>query len=221
MTKKLWYIQQLYLFKGLTKEKLQNIESLFAMKEYCKREVIFEPGDKNKVFIVKTGQVELYQITPSGKKAIIERLLPGSFFGDLGTEGDSDLFVEATIDSYVCSLNKDEFFSMVSQYPELSEKLMKQLFNRLTQVEKRMSSVATDSAFQRIIKLLLNLGKKKADDSMIVSEKFTHEELSQMLGISRQTVTTLINQLEKKGLITRSGKLIQFDPARLRQFSTS
>ncbi len=221
MNKKLWYIQQLDLFKGLAKDKLQGIESLFAMKEYCKREVIFEPGDKDKVFIVKTGQVELYQITPTGKKTIIERLLPGSFFGDLGTDGDSELFVEATTDSYVCSLNKDKFFSMVSQYPELSEKLMKQLFNRLTQVEKRMSSVASDSAFQRIIKLLLNLGKKKADDSMVVSEKLTHEELSQMLGISRQTVTTLINQLEKKGLITRSGKSIQFDPTKLSQFSTS
>ncbi|MEK7185897.1 MAG: Crp/Fnr family transcriptional regulator [Patescibacteria group bacterium] len=221
MNKKLWYIQQLDLFKGLAKDKLQGIESLFAMKEYCKREVIFEPGDKDKVFLVKTGQVELYQITPSGKKVIVERLLPGSFFGDLGTDGDSELFVEATTDSYVCSLNKDKFFSMVSQYPELSEKLMKQLFNRLTHVEKRMSSIASDSAFQRIIKLLLNLGKKKADDSMIVSEKFTHEELSQMLGISRQTVTTLINQLEKKGLITRQGKSIQFDPTRLKQFSTS
>ena len=67
---KLWYIQQLDLFKGLAKDRLQNIESLFAMKEYCKREVIFEPGDKNKVFIVKTGQVELYQITPTGKKYV-------------------------------------------------------------------------------------------------------------------------------------------------------
>lgn len=219
MMEKLWYIQQLDLFKGLAKDKLQKIEGLFAMKQYCKREVIFEPGDKDKVFIVKTGQVELYQLTPSGKKVIIERLLPGSLFGDLGTGGETETFVEATTDSYVCSLNKDTFFSMVSQHPELSEKLMKQLFQRLTQVEKRMSSVATDSAFQRIVKLLLNLGKKKSEDSMEVSEKFTHEELSQMLGISRQTVTTLINQLEKKGLIQRKGKSISFNPSQLAQYS--
>lgn len=221
MSKKLWYIQQLDLFKGLAKEKLQSIEAMFVMKEYCKREVIFEPGDKDKVFIVKTGQVELYQLNPAGKKIIIERLLPGSFFGDLGTDSEPELFVEATTDSYVCSLNKDKFFFMVSQHPDLSEKLMKQLFSRLTQVEKRMSSVANDNAFHRIVKLLLSLGKQKSKNSMVISEKFTHEELSQMLGISRQTVTTLINQLEKKGLITRSGKSIQFDPARLRLFSAS
>lgn len=220
MTKKLWYIQQLDLFKGLTKEKLLGIESLFAMKEYCKKEVIFEPGDKDKVFIVKTGQVELYQLNPAGKKVIIERLLPGSLFGDLGTERETELFVEATTDSYVCSLNKDKFFSMVSQYPELSEKLMKQLFHRLTQVERRMSSVASDNAFQRIVKLLLNLGKKRTEDYMEISEKFTHEELAQMLGISRQTVTTLINQLEKKGLIQRNGKSIQFNPSNLQQFTS-
>ncbi|MBI2617596.1 Crp/Fnr family transcriptional regulator [Candidatus Gottesmanbacteria bacterium] len=220
MTKKLWYIQQLDLFKELTKEKLVQIESLIFMKEYGRREVIFEPGDKDKVFIVKTGQVELYQLSPSGKKVIIERLLPGSIFGDLGTEGEGETFVEATTNSYVCSLQKDRFFTMISQYPELSEKLMKQLFYRLLKVEKRMSSVATDSAFQRLVKLLLSLGKKKADDSMEVSEKFTHEELAQMLGISRQTVTTIINQLEKKGLITRIQKSLQFTSSKLESLTS-
>jgi len=57
MNKKLWYIQQLDLFKGFAKENLHTIESLFSMKEYCKREVIFEPGDKDKVFIVKPVQL--------------------------------------------------------------------------------------------------------------------------------------------------------------------
>lgn len=219
MSKKLWYIQQLDLFKGLAREKLLKIESLFSMREYCKREVIFEPGDKNKVFLVKTGQVELYQLTLSGKKVIIERLLPGSLFGDLGTGGEIELFVEATVDSYVCSLDKDKFFSLVSRYPELSEKLMKQLFHRLLQVEKRMSSVASDNAFGRIVKLFLNLGKEKENNIMEISEKYTHEEISQMLGISRQTVTTIINQLEKKGLIRRSRKTLQFTPSQLEQLT--
>lgn len=220
MNKKLWYLRQLDLFKGLTEEKLKRVESLFFMKEYCKREIVFEPGDKDKVFIVKTGQVQLYQLNPSGKKVIIERLPTGSIFGDLGTEGETDLFVEAMTDSYVCSLSKGKFFALVSQYPELSEKLLKQLFNRLLQVEKRMSSVASDNAFQRIAKLLLNLGKKKTENFMEVSDRFTHEELAQMLGISRQTVTTFINQLERKGLIRRNGKSIQFNPSRLTQFSS-
>lgn len=146
-------------------------------------------------------------------------MLSGSLFGDLGTEGETDLYVEATVDSYVCSLDKNKFFSLVSLYPELSEKLMKQLFHRLLQVEQRMSSVASDNAFVRIIKLFLHLGKITPDNTMEISEKYTHEEISQMLGISRQTVTTMINQLEKKGLIKRSQKTLQFIPSQLEQLT--
>ena len=83
-----------------------------------------------------------------------------------------------------------------------------------------MSSVATDNAFGRIVKLLLSLGKKKSQDSMEISEKFTHEELSQMLGISRQTVSTIINQLERKGLIIRMQKTLQFIPSQLKKLTT-
>lgn len=220
MIKKLWYIQQLDLFKGLTIEKLTRIQSLFYMRDYGKKEVIFEPGDKDKVFIVKTGQVELYQLNTDGKKVIIEHLLPGSIFGDLGTGAQVETFVAATIDSCVCSLPKDKFFALVSKNPDLSEKLMKQLFHRLLQVEKRMSSVASDNAFQRLVKLLLNLGREKSQDYMEISDKFTHEELAQMLGISRQTVTTLINQLEKKGLIKRSQKTLQFTPSQLENLTS-
>lgn len=96
---------------------------------------------------------------------------------------------------------------------------MKQLFNRLLVVEKRMSSVASDNAFHRFIKLLLSLGKEKSENIMEVTDKFTHEELAQMLGISRQTVTTLINKLEKKGLIKRTQKTLQFIPSNLEKLT--
>jgi len=215
MVNKLWYIQQLDLFKDIAHEKLNQIEMMFAMKEYYKREVIFEPGDRNKVFIVKTGQVELYHLSLSSKRVIIERLLPGSIFGDFGIEGESELFVEATTNSYVCSLQKDKFFTLVSRNPDLSEKFMKQLFQRLLHVEKRMSSVASDNAFQKIVKLFLSLGQPKSETVMELPDKLTHDELAQMLGISRQTVTTLINQLAKKGSIQRQGKSISFNPTKL------
>jgi len=220
MNDKIWYLQQLSLFKSLPKKKLKQVESLFFMKHYIKREVIFEPGDHDKVFIVKTGEVELYRLNRDGKKAIIERLLPGSFFGDLGTQGPIDLFVEARNDSYVCSLNRDKFFSLVSQYPDLSEKLMKQLFERLMHVEKRMSSIASDNVLQRFIQLLLSLGKEKTSDIVEVPEKLTHEEIAQMLGTSRQTITKLLNELERKGLIKRVKKNLQFNPTELEKYST-
>lgn len=214
---KLWYIQQLDLFKDLPQNILNEVDSLMSMRDYCKKELIFGPGDRDRVFIVKTGRVELYQLSPEGKKVIIEVLKLGSVFGDLGLETPYETFVAATIDSCVCSLKKDTFFSFVSRHPKVSERLMKNLFNRIIAVENRVSSLAVDNAFQRFIKLLLQLGKSDKNDSIEVSDTFTHEEFAQMLGISRQTVTTLINQLERKKLITRSKKRLWFKKSQLQQ----
>lgn len=225
MNKKIWYLQQLDLFANLAREKIQAIESLFTMKDYYKREVIFEPGDKNKVFIVKTGRVEVYQLNSNGKKIIIEILKQGSIFGDLGSDSPMESYIEATVDSCVCSLDKDKFFYLVAHEPQLAEKLMKNLFNRLILVEKRVSSLAVDNAFLRFVKLLLSLGRKSESDfgdkeSIEIADSFTHEELSQMLGISRQTMTTLINQMERQKLLFRQGKKFRFNKSQLEKFSS-
>lgn len=92
MAKKIWYLQQLDLFKGLPTEKMKTIDELFFMKEYCQGETIFEPGETDRVYIVKTGKVEIYKITEDGKKFIIDILKKGSLFGDLGFEHSYDVF---------------------------------------------------------------------------------------------------------------------------------
>ncbi len=220
MISKLWCIQQTDLFASLSAKELEEVHHHFVMKKYRKREVIYEPGDKDRIFIVETGRVELYQLTPSGKKVIIEVLKPGGIFGDLGAESNIETFVEASEDSQICSMDKEAFFDLISQYPAVSSKIMKGLFNRLVNVENRLSSLAADNAMQKLAKLFLSLGKQQQEeDYMVVTENHTHEELSQMLGISRQTVTTLINQMEKKSLIQRSGKTICFQPAVLEELA--
>lgn len=224
MSKKIWYLQQLDLFSGLGQKELSKIDPLFTMREYCRKEIIFEPGDQNGVFIVKTGRVEVYQLNSTGKKVIIEVLKSGSIFGDLGTDAESETYVEAKTNSYVCLINKDIFFRLISRHQELSEKLMKSLFNRLILVEKRVSSLAVDSALQRFVKLLISLGKKiegsTGGENTELADKFTHEELADMLGISRQTMTTLINRMEKDGLLFRIGKRLQFDKFRLEKLTS-
>lgn len=224
MSKKIWYLQQLDLFSGLGQNELSKIDPLFTMREYCRKEIIFEPGDQNRVFIVKTGRVEVYQLSSSGRKVIIEVLKPGSIFGDLGTDAENETYVEAKTNSCVCLINKDKFFELISQRRELAEKLMKSLFNRLILVEKRVSSLAIDSALQRFVKLLISLGKKiegsTGGENTELADKFTHEELADMLGISRQTMTTLINSMEKDGLLFRTGKRLQFDRYRLEKLTS-
>ncbi|MEX0895615.1 MAG: Crp/Fnr family transcriptional regulator [Patescibacteria group bacterium] len=216
MNKKLWYFQQLNLFKGLPAESLARIESCFDMKKYNEQELVYQAGTANMVFIVKTGQVEIYQISASGKKIIVDRLDPGSIFGDLDVGDDESFFVQATMHSYICFVEKNRFFTMISQYPKQAEQLLSQLFARLIQTERQLISAKSDTVLQRFVKLLLHLGVTKKDQEMIVKEKYTHEELGQMLGVTRQTISTLVNQLEKQQLIQRDNKTIHFNLQKIR-----
>lgn len=221
MNRKLWYLKQLDLFKTLPEKEVEYISEKFGEKEYKKRQVVFEPQDRDKVFMLKSGRVEIYELTADGKKIIVDVLSPGNVFGDLGVEERHESFVEATADSFVCVMNKDVFFEMVSKNPKVSNILVKELFSKVAESEKQIAALASDNLLTKIKNLLLRLAKRhgeKKDDRVIITTKFTHEQLADMIGISRPTMTELLNKLEKGGIIKREGKIISFDPQKFANF---
>ncbi len=211
-------LKQLNLFKTLPEQAIEYIGEHFAAKEYGKKEVILEPQDRNKVFILKVGKVEIYQLTPEGKKIIIDILGPGDVFGDLGINEVAEQFIEATTDSFVCVMDKNEFFKMVSQHPPIANTLVKELFTKIVESEKQVAALASDNLLVKVKNLLLRLAKKHGevtDDRVIITTKFTHEQLADMIGISRPTMTELLNKFEYQGIIKRESKIISFNLQKL------
>lgn len=215
---KLMVLKQLNLFKALPEKEVEFISEHFAAKEFSKRQVIFEPEDKDKVFILKSGRVEIYQLTPDGKKVIIDVLGPGDVFGDLGIQETSEHFVEATTNSFVCVMPKQGFFNMVSQNPTIANTLVKELFSKVIESEKQVAALASDNLLVKVKNLLLRPAKKHGeikDNRVVISTRFTHEQLADMIGISRPTMTELLNKLDRQGVIKREGKIISYQPKTL------
>lgn len=211
-------LKQLNLFKTLPEEMIKYISERFVEKEYNRRQVIFEPEDKDKVFLLKSGKVEIYELAEDGKRIIVDILGPGDVFGDLGIEETGEHFVEATTDSFVCVMPKNEFFDMVSKTPQVANTLVKQLFTKVIESEKQVAALASDNLLVKIKNLLLRLAKKHGEiknERVIITTKFTHEELADMIGISRPTMTELLNRLEREGVIKREGKIISYDSQKL------
>lgn len=218
MNKKLWYLKKLNLFRMLSPEMLHHISQSLVMKEYGKRQVILEPEDKNKVFILKQGRVEIYELTIDGKKIIVDSLSAGHVFGDLGINEGNGHFIEATTNSLVCEMGKDSFFAMVSEHPSIANTLVKELFAKMVEAENQIAALASDNPRVKFKNLLLRLGKRYGQtkaNQVVVGQKFTHEELSEMIGISRPTLTSLLNKLAKEGIIKRQGKIISYFPQKL------
>lgn len=218
MNRKIFYLKQLNIFKTLPQSQVEHISNKLTMKEYGKRQVLLEPQDKDKVFILKTGRVEIYELTKDGKKIIVDSLGPGNVFGDLGINESSEYFVEATANSYVCVMKKSEFFDIVAKNPVIANILVRELFSKVVESEKQIAALASDNLLFKLKDLLARLAKKygeEKDGEITISTKFTHEQLADMIGVSRPTMTELLNKLEKQGFIRRSAKLISYNPQKL------
>ncbi len=208
------------IFQGLDKKQLAKIESFFLCKEYKPGEVILKPGDKGRVFFVKKGRVELYQISDDGKKFITEILGPCNIFGDTNSGLTSERFVEAVDNCIVYSIDNEKFDLVLDKSPSISRKLFRQVSHRLALAHQKAASLANDDVLRRFIKLLISLGRRRSESPKLhqmITDKYTHEHLAQMIGVSRQTVTTIINELEKKSLVKRVKKKFIFNKSRLEE----
>lgn len=211
----IWHLREIDLFKGLPEKTLKIFEDKFDLRQHPKRQILFSPDDSDKVGIVRAGKVEVYHLNADGKKTIIDVLGKGSIFGDFGDRISSDIFAETAQPSQVCFIEKESFFTMVSTEPVLAQRLMHHLFDKLAKMEDKVTSIASDNVFDRLVKLILQLSKRDEKSGSYYTEKYTHEELAQMIGVSRQTVTTILNQLEKEGKIMRDKKQFWFKKGNL------
>lgn len=112
-----WHLGKLGLFKDLGESHIQELEDMFDMETFTRHQVILDPTNCCKVYIVKTGKVEIYTLSADGKKVIIDVLEPGAIFADFGGAFASGVFVESLEESVVCSVDKEEFFTTVSKHP--------------------------------------------------------------------------------------------------------
>ncbi len=186
-------------------------------KNYHKGEIIYRTGDGNKLFIVKQGRVEFYHLDEEGGKYIVDYFKSGNIFGDFQLDSGPDMYMEAVEDTCVLSMKSDTFFFFLQRQPQLAIKIIKYLVQRLSILNRKSASIAIDNVFQKLIKLLIYLGStnENTSDEMLITDKFTHEQLAQMLGVSRQIVTTILNDLERRKLIKREKKHFSFKKSQL------
>lgn len=215
------HIKNVDVFKELSPGKIEELKLLFTTKKYKKRTLITEPGERGKVYVVKSGRIELYEDFPNGKKFIFSILEHGRIFGDFDLDIAPTVYAKAIDDSEVCEISTKAFIILMLSEPKLLLKLFKYFFARLLIFQKKAASFASDDVFHRLVKLLLFLGQPQetAKFTEMITDKFTHEQLSQMLGVSRQTVTTMLSSLQKKGVIKRKKKSFLFDREKLKKLS--
>jgi CRP/FNR family transcriptional regulator, cyclic AMP receptor protein len=209
------------IFGHLQPSDLDELERLTTMITCPPGRILYRPGEKGStLFLLNTGSIQLYHISPDGRKLITATLGAGASFGELPLFGQTfhTSFAEAITSSQLCTFNRQDVEYLLSQKPEIASGFLKVMAQRFTQLETQLIATTFKSSSARLATLLLQLAH--AQGNTLVVEGLSHEELAERLGIYRETVSAALRELKDSGTITSSRKHITIrQPKRLKEIA--
>jgi CRP-like cAMP-binding protein len=162
--------------------------------------------------IVK-GRIKIGHYLDDGDEVISSILTTGEIFGELAVAGETQRrdFAQAAEETIICPLTIDELRTLMFENRELSFKVLKLVGLRLMKLERKLELLVFKDARTRIIEFLKDAsawkGKKVGFETMIQTN-LTHKDIASLTGTSRQTVTTILNDLKSQNLINFDRKKI-------------
>ena len=204
---KLWYLKKCDLFQGLSRESMDRVMAVANDKTVPKKRIIYSPSEENSaIYILKKGRVRIFKLSPEGKTIILAILNEGDVFGAMSPirEGSSTGYAETLEDSYICSIEQDKFNQILAAMPEVALGMMEKISRRLKEAEDRIEDLVFRDVPGRIASVLLNLSSQfgtEGPDGLRIDFKFTHQDLADMVGASRETVTVILNEFKDDGII--------------------
>ncbi|MBI5747297.1 MAG: Crp/Fnr family transcriptional regulator [Nitrospirae bacterium] len=214
LNSKIWYLQRINLFKEIPADDMEELARVTRMELAKKKETIFLPGESSRqVYLLKTGRVKISRISEEGRELTLALLEPGEIFGELEIlEGSArDTIAEAMEESQLCVIQKEQFLSLIRKRPELSFRLTKLIGLRLRRIESRVEDLVFRDVPSRLAHLLIQLSEeygKETPEGIILNIQITHQEMANLIGSIRETVSATLGEFKKEGLITFDGRKI-------------
>ena len=209
---KISLLESVPIFSDLSKSDLTKISDRMTHRKFTKNQMILLEDDFGQTFfVIATGSVKITRLSDDGREVILAMLGEADFFGEMSLlDGDGrSANVVALEASEVLTLARNEFLGILEQYPKISISLLEELTNRLRKSDQQIESLSLSDVEQRIgitlIRLAEELGTIKQGSVKIKNLPF-QQDIANMAGTSRETVSRTFKLLEEKGLLSRQGR---------------
>lgn len=208
---KLWHIDAIQLLEGIPYEDKVAFEKMVTTRTHKKNEFIYKSGDTaNEVCFVVGGRVKVGKHATNGKECIKRIVNEGEYFGELGVldrrDGESrNNFAQVMEhDTIVCTMQYDQFRKIMNEHKVLLDRVISNVIANYRRVDSRLESIMFKDARTRLVEFIKELAEDigmPVGHEMLIKHRLTHQEIANITAISRQKVTTLLNELKNEGLI--------------------
>ncbi len=195
------------LFTSLTSDELRQIEGKVVIRNFKKNQIILhEENTNNFMYMIVEGEAKVVQSTDAGKEIMVTMHQTGDFFGELSLiDGKTaPAAVLATKDSIIAIISKHDFYSLLFNQNKVLNNLLRILCARIRETMKKVQILNFNNAAQRIKMLFLMLSEnygEKTNDGTILKVRLIHQDIADMTGLTRETVSRILHRWVKNGEI--------------------
>lgn len=210
----LWYLRKIPLLEGVPADKLSELAAAVEVREIPRRQVIYLPGDPgDRVFFIVGGRVKCSKVTRDGKELTLAYRGAGHVFGELcvidGTPRDE--MAEAMKNAIICELPREVFQDLLLADAKLAFAFAVIVGERRRQVETKLEHLVFRDVQAKLASLLLELGEEygvEHEEGLQIGLKITHQEMANLIGSTRETISLTLAQFKKKGLLDLNGRTV-------------
>jgi CRP/FNR family cyclic AMP-dependent transcriptional regulator len=201
------FLKNISLFAELSEPDLAVIGGLTITRNFRKNMIVFMEDELGEGFYyVKSGKVKILHTALDGREHIIHILGPGEVFAEvlLFQKGGYPATAVALEDSVIGMIKNSDLEQAVLTYPSIALQLIKVLSQKLLQAQISIKALAFSDIYVRTAQNLVNLARKygKATDrGLEINIDMTRQELANLVGTSRETVTRTLSSLKKAQII--------------------
>jgi CRP-like cAMP-binding protein len=207
ISEKLRYLRTVDIFQDLAPGEVEEIDRAITMTTCRAGRVFYAPDESTEVlFILKKGRVQLYRLTPDGKKLVFGTVEPGAVFGEMAVigQGMQNSFAEAVDDCLLCVMSRQDVERLILSKPVVGLRIIERLADRLREAEAKLEELAFKSVPARLASLLLHLHAEQGD----LIAGYTHQDLADAIGATRETVTQVLTELRGQQMLAVGRKQI-------------
>lgn len=196
-------LRNISLFSSLTEKELQQVSDKIKGRLFRKNEVILHEEDTNAyMYVILSGKVKVFQTTEDGKESILAIHNAGDFFGEMTLIDGRTMpaTVAALEDTFTATISRDEFSQLLSAYKKVLDRLLIILCGRLRESWGKIKMLNYNNAADRMKMLFTVLSQEygeKDSEGITLNIKLTHQDIANMTGITRETVTRVIDKWQK------------------------
>ncbi|MBL4689485.1 MAG: Crp/Fnr family transcriptional regulator [Nannocystaceae bacterium] len=210
----LWYLRKIPLLEGVPAERLTELAHEVEIREIPRRQVIYLPGDPgDRVFFINGGRVKCSKVTRDGKELTLAYRGAGQMFGELCVIDATprNEMAEAMKNAIITEVPRDLFKELLLSDNKLCFAFACIIGERRRTIETKLEHLVFRDVQAKLAALLLELANEygvEHEDGTQIGLKITHQEMANLIGSTRETISLTLAQFKKKGLLDLNGRSV-------------